>query len=269
MPLDANATYAVHAIRYAHMAERSRRDNLILADGHDAPMPMDYFVWLLRSPARTVLVDTGFSQATARSRDRERVWQRCPIEALARFDVAPDAIDDVVITHLHYDHAGNLGKLPRARIHVQDAEVDYATGRCMCHPTMRFAYEAEHVVDLVRLVYKDRVVFHDGDGELAPGIELLLIGGHTKGLQSVRVHTQRGWVVLASDAAHYYENAEAGRLFPIVYDVPRMLEGHKRLLALAGSIDHFVPGHDPLVLQRYPRVAGDDGIVELHRPPLR
>jgi glyoxylase-like metal-dependent hydrolase (beta-lactamase superfamily II) len=76
-------------------------------------------------------------------------------------------------------------------------------------------------------------------------------------------------VVLASDAAHYYENAEAGRLFPIVYDVPKMLEGHKRLLALAGSIDHFVPGHDPLVMQRYPRLATDDGIVELHLPPLR
>ena len=112
-------------------------------------------------------------------------------------------------------------------------------------------------------------MFHHGDAELAPGIELLLIGGHTKGLQSVRVHTARGWVVLASDAAHYYENAEAGRLFPIVYDVPAMLKEHRHLLALAGSIDHFVPGHDPLVLQRYPLIAGDDAIVELHSPPLR
>ena len=118
------------------------------------------------------------------------------------------------------------------------------------------AYHVDDVVDLVRLVYKDRVVFHDGDAELAPGIQLLLIGGHTKGLQSVRVHTARGWIVLASDAAHFYENAEAGRLFPIVYDVPRMLEGHRRLLTLAGSIDHFVPGHDPLVMQRYPRHGG-------------
>jgi len=99
------------------MAERRRRDNLLPIDAHDGPMPMDFFVWLLRSPARAVLVDTGFSRATARVRDRERVWQRCPIDALAKLDVAPDAIDDVVITHLHYDHAGNLDKLPRRRRH--------------------------------------------------------------------------------------------------------------------------------------------------------
>jgi glyoxylase-like metal-dependent hydrolase (beta-lactamase superfamily II) len=269
MPLDADATYTVHAIRYGHMAERTRHDNLVPVDAHDGPMPMDFFVWLLRSRARTVLVDTGFSQATARVRNRERVWQRCPIDALAALDVAPEAIDDVVITHLHYDHAGNLAKIPRARLHVQDGEMDYATGRCMCHAAMRQAYHVDDVVDLVRLVYKDRVVFHQGDAPLAPGIELLAIGGHTKGLQSVRVRTARGWIVLASDAAHYYENAQAGRLFPIVYSVPQMLDGHRRLLELAGSIDHFVPGHDPLVLQRYPRLPQDDGIVELHRAPLR
>ena len=268
-PLDTNATFTVHAVRYAHMAERRRHENFVPADAHDAPMPMDYFVWLLRSPARTVLVDTGFTHATAKLRNRDRAWQRCPIDALAQLDVAPDDIDDVVITHLHYDHAGNLGKLPRARLHVQDAEMDYATGRCMCHTGMRYAYHVDDVVDLVRLVYKDRVVFHRGDAELAPGIQLLLIGGHTKGLQSVRVHTARGWVVLASDAAHYYENAETGRLFPIVYSVPDMLEGHQRLLKLAGSIHHFVPGHDPLVLQRYPRLPGDDGIAELHKTPQR
>lgn len=265
-------TYTVHAIRYAHMP-RLRVDNLMprapADDAHDGEMPMDFFVWLLRAPGHTVLVDTGFSAATARVRGREKTWLRCPIDALAVLGVAPDQVDDVVITHLHYDHAGNLARLPRARFHVQDGEVAYATGRCMCHPVMRHAYHVDDVLELVRCVYADRVQFHDGDAPLAPGVELLRIGGHTQGLQSVRVHTARGWVVLASDAAHYYENAQGGRLFPIVYSVPQMLEGHRRLLALAGSVDAFIPGHDPLVMQRYPRVAGDAvGIVALHERPV-
>ena len=85
----------------------------------------------------------------------------------------------------------------------------------------------------------------------------------------MRVRTQRGWVVLASDASHYYENMSHGRAFPIVYSMPDMLAGHRRLLAAADSHDHVVPGHDPLVLRRYPLVEDDTtGIALLHVPPL-
>jgi len=260
-------TYEVYAIRYAQMKERTRRDNFIVPiDPHDGPMPMDYFVWLLKSTTRTILVDTGFSAETARIRQRELL--RCPIEALAVLGVAPESVRDVVLTHLHYDHAGNLPKLPRARFHVQDAEMDYATGRCMCHGQLRHAYSVEDVVELVRKVYADRVVFHAGDAVLAPGVELMHIGGHTKGLQSVRVHTERGWVVLTSDASHYYENMVEERPFPIVFNVADMLAGHRRLMQAADSPAHIVPGHDPEVLARYPRIAGDAiGIACLHQTP--
>lgn len=260
-------TYEVYAIKYASMP-RTRRDNFIPADPHDGPMPMDFFVWLLKSPTRTILVDTGFSAETAKQRNRQ--FDRCPIEALKTLGVEPAAVHDVILTHLHYDHAGNLPRLPNARFHVQDGELDYATGRCMCHAVLRHAYAVDDVVELVRKVYADRVVFHDGDATVAPGVELLLVGGHTKGLQAVRVHTERGWIVLASDASHYYENVEGERPFPIVYNVADMLQGHRRLMALAGSPTMLVPGHDPEVLARYPRVAGDAvGTAIVHRPPAR
>jgi glyoxylase-like metal-dependent hydrolase (beta-lactamase superfamily II) len=262
---DRPMRWEVYALRYATM-ERQRSENLVPRDPHDGPMPMDFYVWLIKSAGRALLIDTGFNAAAAKARQRNLL--RCPIEALRTLGVEPDSIGDVVITHLHYDHAGNLAKLPRARFHVQAAEVEYATGRCMCHPVLRHAYSVDDVVDLVRHVYADRVVFHSGDAQLADGVELLLVGGHTRGLQAVRVHTMRGWVVLASDASHYYENAERGRPFPIVHDVAAMLDGHRRLAALADSPRHLVPGHDPQVLERYPRLPGDaHGIAILHRAP--
>jgi len=257
--------YEVYAVQYASHGERRRRDNFIQDDLHDAPMPMAFFVWLIRSAERTILVDTGFNAEAAAA--RKRTFHRCPIEALKKLGCDPDAIQDVIVTHLHYDHAGNLGKLPRARFHVQDREVAYATGRCMCHAPLRHAYSVEDVNELVRKVYAGRVRFHDGDAEIAPGVELLLIGGHTNGLQSVRVHTARGWVVLASDASHYYENMQRFKPFPIVYNVADMLEGHRRLVEVADSPDHVVPGHDPEVLKRYPSFEGDEGIVCLHKAP--
>jgi hypothetical protein len=72
------------------------------------------------------------------------------------------------------------------------------------------------------------------------------------GLQVVRVATRRGALVLASDASHLYANMEEVRPFPIVWSVADMVEGYARLRSLAQSPGHVIPGHDPLVLERYP-----------------
>ena len=72
------------------------------------------------------------------------------------------------------------------------------------------------------------------------------------GLQVVRVATRRGWMVLASDASHFYANMEEGRPFPIVWSVADMMDGYERMRGLAASREHIIPGHDPLVMQRYP-----------------
>jgi glyoxylase-like metal-dependent hydrolase (beta-lactamase superfamily II) len=163
----------------------------------------------------------------------------------------------VVITHLHYDHVGNFDLFPAATLHLQDLEMRYATGRYMGHPCFRGAYEVEDVVGMVRRVYENRVRFHDGDAEIAPGISVHLIGGHTMGLQAVRVKTRSGWLVLASDASHFYANMEETRPFPIVWSVADMVEGYRKLTSLAESPSHIVPGHDPLVFKRYPAASRD------------
>jgi glyoxylase-like metal-dependent hydrolase (beta-lactamase superfamily II) len=106
------------------------------------------------------------------------------------------------------------------------------------------------------------VQFHAGDALIAPGVSVHLIGGHTMGLQVVRVETRRGALVLASDASHFYANMEEARPFPIVWSVAEMVDGYERLRALAASSQHIIPGHDPLVLSRYPAPANElQGIV--------
>lgn len=257
-------TWDVFALRYATVARR-RIELFINHDLHDGPQAMDYFVWLLRRGDDMVLIDTGFNAATAAERGRQ--FLRCPIASLTRVGVAADAIRDVVITHAHYDHAGNLDRLPRARFHLQEREINYATGRNMRYRMMRHAYCVDDVCSLVRLVYEDRVEYHDGDWDLRPGVSVHLVGGHTHGLQVVRVHTARGWVVLASDAAHYLENLVERSPFPIVENVGDMLRAYERIERLAESPGHIVPGHDPLVMKRYAQVGPDDlEMVSLSAP---
>ena len=251
--------YEVYAIKYAHH-ERRASHNFIGGDPHDGPMPLDYFVWLVRGEGREVLVDTGFSAAMAARRGRQHL--RCPTEGLRLLGMNSSELRDVIITHLHYDHVGGFELFPRATFHLQEREMRYATGRYMCQECFRGAFEAEDVVGMVRRVYEGRVQFHDGDAELMPGISVHLIGGHTMGLQVVRVATRRGAVVLASDASHFYANMEQVRPFPIVWSVAEMVDGYRRLRDLAESPAHIIPGHDPLVLQRYPAPAGAlEGII--------
>lgn len=241
--------YEIYAIKYAHHA-RNAGANFLGGDPHDGPMPMDYYVWLIRGAGREIVVDTGFNAAVAAQRGRRITL---PVEeGLRRMGVDAATVKDVAITHLHYDHVGNFDLFPQCSFHLQDLEMQYATGRCMVSEAMRHAYELEDVVGIVRRVYAGRVRFHDGDGEIAPGVTLHHVGGHTMGLQIVRVATRRGWVVLASDASHYYANMELERPFPIVYNVGDMIDGWRKAHDLADSPAHVIPGHDPLVLERYP-----------------
>lgn len=241
--------FDLFAIRYAHHAKRSDAENFIGGDLHEAGSPLDYFVWVAQRSDRVFVVDTGFGEEAARQRQRQLL--RKPADGVKALGIDPAAVEDVVITHLHYDHAGTLDAFPKARFHIQDREMAFATGRCMCHPAMRHAFAVEDITTLVRHLYAGRVAFHDGDEELAAGFSVHRIGGHTAGIQCVRVLTRRGHVVLASDTSHLYANMEQGRPFPIVYNVAEMLEGHKRLHQLAASPQHIVPGHDPLVMRRY------------------
>lgn len=253
-------TYEVYAVKYGTMQNRFRRDNFIMADEHEGPMPIDYFVWAIVNPQRTIVVDTGFNHEEAKRRGR--AVTRLPREGLAMLGIDSAKVEDVVVTHLHYDHAGTLDDFPAARFHIQDRELNYTTGRHMCAEPFRHAYTADHVCTLVRRVFEGRVAFHDGDEEIAPGVSVHLIGGHTMGIQSVRVKTQRGWLVLASDSCHFYENMERAMPFPIVYHVGEMVEGWAKLKRLAESGQHIVPGHDPRVLQQYPAPKADlEGIV--------
>lgn len=258
------STWEVYAIKYADRNARTRGDSFIFDDNHDAPHAMDYFMWLLRRGAETILIDTGYDAEEAAARGRP--IRLNPAQALSDLGVTPEAINQIIVTHLHYDHAGGLQLFPNATLHMQAAEMAYATGPCMCHDTLRMPFTAGHVCEAIKRLYAGKVVFHDGDAEVAEGVSVHRIGGHSRGLQAVRVRTDAGWMVLASDAAHFYENLWRRKPFPIVVDLEDMLQGFTRLETLASRKELIIPGHDPLVRKLFP-LAGPDHLFRLDRGP--
>ena len=251
--------FDVYAIRYAHHM-RKASENFLGGDPHDGPMPIDYFIWAIVGKSGSFILDTGFGQTSADKRGRKLL--NPPAESLHAIGINAGEVQDVIISHMHYDHAGNHDLFPNARYHIQEREMAYCTGRCMCHPAIAHAFEVEDVVAMTWRIFAGNVRFHDGVEEIVPGLTVHHVGGHTMGLQVVRVWTRRGWVVLASDAVHFYANMNEGRPFPVIYNVGDMLNAYGTLQKLASSPNHIIPGHDPLVLQRYPAVRSElQGVI--------
>lgn len=258
----------VHAVKYTDRPGRTRQESFLLDDDHASPHDMDYFVWTLKGEdGRVILVDTGYDADEGAMRDRRVL--RHPAEAIGGVGIKPEDVDDVIVTHMHYDHAGCLNHFPKARFHIQQAEMSFVTGPSMCHDHLRMPFSASHVCDMLQHIYSGRVQFHDGDAGVAPGVTVHKIGGHTAGLQVVRVKTAAGYLCLASDAAHYYENFEQGKPFPIVLNLAAMLDGFKRIQDLASAPGLVIPGHDPLVMDRFPMPEnGTDFARRLDQGPL-
>jgi glyoxylase-like metal-dependent hydrolase (beta-lactamase superfamily II) len=258
--------YEVFALRYARWDDWTQGHVLIFPEDHAAPMPLDFFIWAIRGGGRIFILDTGYDPATGRRHGRKLT--RSPIDGLKNIGIDAATVEDVVLSHLHWDHAGHWQQFPVARFHVQDAEMAFCTGRCMCHRLMRDSFDIEQVTTAIRHVYADRVKFHNGTSELAPGITLHLVGGHSGGMQIVRVWTARGWLVLASDAAHLWYNIRRRSPFVVVHDMGKLAEGWDLCERLADGPDHIIPGHDPEVLRRFPKVPHDPEIVQLHLAPI-
>jgi glyoxylase-like metal-dependent hydrolase (beta-lactamase superfamily II) len=243
------AQYEVFAIRYATRQAR-RAEHFIGGDPHDGPMPMDYFVWVAKNADRAVVIDIGFTAESGGKRGR--TLTRDPIDSLTLVGVDAANVRDVILTHMHYDHVGNFHKFPHACFHLQEPEIQYAVGRYMRHKQLAKSFEPDDVCGVVRLNFDGRVVYYNGPADIAPGISVVPTGGHSAGLQFVKVNTARGIVVLASDVTHYYEHMETGRPFTTALHIGDMLEAFDTLRAHAPSPQHIVPGHDPEVMRRYP-----------------
>ena len=244
------AEYEIYAIRYGVNAGRVRGQSFILEARPTEPLPMDFYSWVLIGGEKPIVVDTGMHPDKAAKHGHDILLS--PVDALRSLGVDPEAVETVVLTHMHYDHTGHLEAFPKARFLLQAEEMAYVTGPFMQKPWFRRAYEVDEITRLVGYLHAGRLELHGRDKVVADGVSVHWVGGHCAGQEVVRVRTARGWVVLASDALHYYEELERGIPFAVAFNLSDMIAAHDRIRELADSDDHVVPAHDPRVLALYP-----------------
>jgi len=252
--------YEVFAIRYATIKDFPVA---ALISGADRQRKLDIamVIWLARGNGRNVLVDSGFY------RDKYiKQWKPTnfvkPSEAIAALGLKPDDITDVVITHMHWDHAGGMDLFPKARIWIQRDEFAYYTGEAWQHKDKHGGIDADDVLALVRVNTEGRVALVNGDDQdILPGIRCFTGGKHTWQSQYVGVSTKGGTVVLASDNVYLYENLDKHLPIAQTLDRDSNLRAQDRMRTLAAKPELIIPGHDPAQFERFPKVA--EGVARI------
>jgi glyoxylase-like metal-dependent hydrolase (beta-lactamase superfamily II) len=249
--------YEVIAVRYGTLV--ARRSALYLhweAYGEpDGEERLDYFFYLLRHAGDTIVLDTGFHPEAGERRGRTCL--RAPRDALTDLGIDPSDVSRVIVSHLHYDHVGNLDLFPRARMYVPERELTFWTSDLARHPQFSRHVESATIAQLITLDRQNRVDRYDGTRELAPGIRAITVAGHSPGQQVFVVETAGEPIVLASDAAHFYEELEQDRPFGVVVNLVEMYEAYETLRELQRELGAvIVPGHDPAVTERFEPLPG-------------
>lgn len=230
----------------------------------DVPM----IVSLLKSASgELVLVDTGFREGA--SMTGRRFESFVPSDALLRrFGFDPAGITKVVLTHMHFDHAGNLPGFPNARFYLQRTEYEgwkqvLETYGGAAHSKDHWAFSSLNVEDFAALdqaMAEHRVELLEGDAEPAPGVRCRLARDtHTFGSQWLEVATANGSYALAGDCCYTFQNLE--RMWPPGYlqgDAWKMLHAFERMKQVAGDdLARLIPGHDIELFGRYPSASRD------------
>ena len=221
------------------------------------------------------MVDVGFKTGISMSGRKFDDFEQ-PDAVLAKVGVRPEQIDTVILTHMHFDHAGNFDAFPNAHIFVQRREYEMWQGVIASIPDLSIGKQSWMLSSLDVEVFRrfedairsGRVTFLDGDQEVRPGIWCRLAEDtHTFGSQWVEVATADGPFVLAGDCVYWYVNLE--RMWPPGYlqgNAWNLMRTFEKLRQVVGDrLDRIVPGHDMGVFTRHRSwLAGPNPVAEIH-----
>jgi len=245
--------YEVYAVRYARLKDFAVA-NLVQGADPGRKLDLAMTVWVLKGPdGRTVLVDAGFYRSPYVDGDKVADYTR-PDKALERLGIMPEEVTDVVVTHMHWDHADGVDLFPKALVWIQREEFDYYTAPARQPGGDRGIRQPDFVRALVKLNTLGRVREVDGDAkEIIPGVTVYTGGRHTFASQYVGVHTKSGRVVIASDNVYLYENLAKHVPIAQTFDAKANLAAQDRMKQLATFPRLIIPGHDPEVFVRFPK----------------
>ena len=247
--------YEIYAIKFAGPITSSGAFVMWMKDWNEV-VKRNYYLWCLKGPETTIIVDTGVSPQMAR--ERKLPGYVTPSEVLKRIDVDADKVQHVIVTHIHWDHAGGLSLFPHARVYIQENEYQFWMKDPIAkRPPFGLYWDEMLKTDIEAIDKEGRLILINGDQTILPGIECLLAPGHSIALQAVAVNTAKGTAILGSDCAHVFRNYQQDWPSALIIDMVAWMRSYDKLRSKVSSLELLFPGHDPKMTTQYEQVGED------------
>ncbi len=242
------STYSITPLVIA--AFESPEPRLFYLGDPEKTVPTISTFFLLQSEEKVILIDVGFTAKYFKQYmpDVKQEAGRDPVSLLKANGVAPEGVDEIILTHAHFDHLSDvIHEFKNARIYIQKEEVDFVT-----HPPHPWFSEFVDMELIQQLIQEGAPRFNliDGEIELFPGIRTILTPGHTKGHQSILVETESGTCCITGDAAFNYRNLDEDIGLGFNCCLIDTLQSLQKLRTLSEQGVRMLPGHDPEMLHR-------------------
>ena len=256
-------TYEIYALKFATLNFKMPLAAAAVGSTSKDSTGLCYIVYLLKgNNGKIILVDAGFTEPI-----KPYPWQAFtyirPDSVLRKFNINPAAVTDVIITHPHWDHIGGIDLFPNAMIWMQKEDFNYFVGTAWQkgeNPDNGF-----NPIDVAKVIQKNlqgKLTLIKGDSvEIMPEIRVFIGSKHTFETQYVLVGTGANKVIIASDNSWLYYNLTHLLPIPLTFDQKAYLQNLKRMRAMVKNVDYILPGHDPLVFSKFPKVM--DGVVKI------
>ncbi len=248
----AKPDYTIQAIRYGTIRQFPA-SNLVVGAAENEKLDVALVIWLIRADGRNILLDTGFHRQ--KWMDIFKVTDfLSPDEAVRQAGVDPTQVQDIILSHLHWDHAGGIDLFPNATVWVQKDEYAYYTGPAWQTGGQHGGIDPDDLVNLLLRNTQGKLKLINGDDqEILPGIRVYTGARHTFASQYIRIEGVPVFV-LASDNCYLYRNIETRTPIPTFdpQDRDANLQAFDRMIVLAGARERVIPGHDILQFVRFP-----------------
>lgn len=237
-----NKNLELYVIKYGDSLYHSK--HVYYEDTLNKPLPFAWMFYVIRYGKKIILVDTGFRKESLI--EFYNIDYKNPLSLLKKLNIDPSQITDVIITHSHFDHIGNVDRFINAKIYIQKDELENFKKYSKNQEILDFFKNNKNLI-----TFDEAYILYDL-------FKIEKIGSHTIGSSVVSFNHKNKNYILTGDECYLLDNCQ-GKMIGTYYDIKKNKKFIEKIKEIADKV--ILTFHDPLIFDKYQKI--DDLIIRI------